>query len=133
MPRLLYNVHVWVVVKDLDVHRLQAAFREMIKSVVRGPMNGFDAHRFSSAEVAALASMLDPAVQVSGDRLRYLQRAVRHMPELFWQVVEANDSRTAWKALILKDCLWLKKISSEWNVARPWCHVCRLEDFCHAV
>ena len=65
VPRLLYNVHVWATVRDLDMHKLQAAFKEMLKPAIRGPMGGLDAHKFCCAEAAALASMLDPRVKTT--------------------------------------------------------------------
>ena len=118
-PRLLYNVHVWATLRDLDMHKLQAAFKEMIKPAIRGPMGGLDAHKFSCVEAAALASMLDPATQVRVDRLRYLARAVKYMPVMFWHIVDLNDAPAAWRALMVQDCLWLKKFHPQGDWPDP--------------
>ena len=91
-----------------DLKKIQAAFRDMIKPVIRGGLRGLEAHRFTTSETAAFADMLDPCMQATVDRLRYFQRAVHRMPKFFWHLVDATSSRKAWKAWLMEDFEWIK-------------------------
>lgn len=58
-----------------DLKKMQHAFRDMVKPLVKPMLAGFEVHAFTVAELAAFCNTLEPAQQITVNRLRYLARA----------------------------------------------------------
>lgn len=106
--RFFYHCHVWSWLRDEDLRKLQYAFRDLIKPLVKPMLAGHEAHAFKTAELAAFCNMLEPAQQITVNRLRYLARAAKYQPEALWRILQASEHEASWKHTLAQDLQWLK-------------------------
>ena len=106
--RFFCHCHVWSWLRNEDLRKLQHAFRDMIKPLVKPMLAGHEAHAFKTEELAAFCNMLEPAQQITVNRLRYLARAAKHQPEALWRILQASDHEASWKHTLVQDLQWLK-------------------------
>lgn len=94
--------------RDEDLRKVQDAFRDMITPLVKPMLTGHEAHAFTTGELAAFCNMLEPAQQITVNRLRYLARAVRRQPDSVWHILQACDHENGWQQHLFNDLKWLK-------------------------
>ena len=119
MSRLLYNVHVWSWYQESDIQKLQAAFRDMAKSIARPSLMGLGYYQVTVEDLAGLVGVLDPARQLRVARLRYAARAIRYLPSFMWRILRETEGELAWKMHFIADCEWLRSHhpSGTWPIA----------------
>lgn len=92
-----------------DTSKLQHAFRDMIKPLVKAMLAGHDAYAFPTNELAALRGTLEPVQQITVNRLRYFARAIRRQPAALWHILQACAQENSWVQHLRKDFKWLKE------------------------
>ena len=109
MSRMLYNAHVWSWYQESEIQKLQAAFRDMAKSIARPSLMGLGFYQVTVEDLAGLVGILDPARQLRVARLRYTARAVRYLPSFMWRILQETEGEFAWKTHLMADCEWLRR------------------------
>ena len=108
VSRMLYQVHTWSWNPEGSFDVLQNAFKDMIAPLVRPYLGGLEAFLFTASELAGFLSILDPCTQARINRLKFLARALQHIPEGIWQLIDATDHEKDWAHACCADCRWLR-------------------------
>lgn len=127
MSRLGYHGHVMALMGPKECAQLQEAFRTMLMPLVQPLVQGMPAFDFDVDVLAGVIGVHTPESMIRVQRLRYFERAVRHMPQVIWQLVEACQVENSWYQHLMDDLQWLctQHPNYDWPAAgidlEGWC------------
>ena len=94
--RAIYNVHVWSWITPKDVEHWNDTMREMISPIVKSSLHGTPAFQYTSAQLCALAGILDLQEQLHVNRLMYLHRMLTWAPPILWTFLMDVHAPQGW-------------------------------------
>ena len=105
--RALYNAHVWSWISPKDVEHWNDSVREMFSPIVKRQLQASPAFKYTSAQLCALAGILDFQDQLHVNRLMYLHRMMEKAPAILWTFIVEVEAPQGWLQQLRSSFQWL--------------------------
>ena len=105
--RALYNAHVWSWISLKDVEHWNDSIREMFSPIVKRQLQTTPAFKYTSAQLCALAGILDFQDQLHVNRLMYLCRMMEKAPAILWTFIVEVEAPQGWLQHLRSSLQWL--------------------------